>query len=92
MTFLVGSRNFQKQVEKLSVKDQEKVLQTLKTFRAAIAQGDTSKGLGFKKLDHDKYEIRVDLRTRIGMTKSSDTFILHFIGNHEDIQNFLKNY
>ena len=89
---LVASKHFQKQLETFSVQDQEKVLKTLKTLRASLENNRRQKGLGFKKIGHDKYEIRASLKIRIGIKQNGDTFVADLLGNHEDIRNFLKNY
>ena len=89
---LVSSRHFQKQLETLPIQDQEKVLKALKTLRESLENNRLQKGLGFKKIGHDRYEIRVDLKTRIGLKQNGETFVADLVGNHEDIRNFLKNY
>ena len=92
MKRVVASVRFQKYVEGLSADDQQKVLKAIDVFRTAVHEGVSSKGLGLKKIARDKYEIRVDLKIRIGIMKDNDTFVLDLLGNHEDIRNFLKNY
>ncbi len=49
-------------------------------------------GYGFKKINGDKYEIRVDLRMRIVMKAEGDTLICHVIGDHEDVKRYLRAY
>ena len=92
MKQLAYSRRFLKQLEKLSTQDQEAVEKAFRAFWAGLQKGSFPKGLGLKKMDADKYEIRVDLKTRIAVKVADDTFTLDLIGNHEEIRNFLKNY
>lgn len=49
-------------------------------------------GYGFKKINGDKYEIRVSIRTRIVMKAEGDTLICHVIGGHEEIRRYLRDY
>lgn len=92
MKQIVASRHFQKQLNKLPDHDLEKVLEAIDAFRKAIHSNTTSKGLGLKKIAANKYEIRVDLKIRIGITEAKDILVLDLVGNHEEIRNFLKNY
>jgi mRNA-degrading endonuclease RelE of RelBE toxin-antitoxin system len=86
------SQRFQKQLRQLSAHDQKRALETLKEFRRALQAGPMPEGLGFKKIGEDKYEIRVDLRIRIAMKRDGDALVLHVIGSHENIRDYLKNY
>lgn len=92
MKNLAVSRHFQKQLKKLSRQDQEKTTATLKEFLRALQGDSMSAGLGFKKINGDKYEIRVDIKMRIVMKKDGDTFVCHLIGNHEDVKRYLRDY
>ena len=92
MRQLAYSRRFLKQLEKLSARDQESVEKAFRAFWGGLQKGAFPRGLGLKKMGADKYEIRVDLKTRIGIKQNGDTFIADLVGNHEDIRNFLKNY
>lgn len=59
---------------------------------SALKEGDLPKGLGFKKINHDKYEIRADIRLRIAMKLDKDTFFCHVIGDHNSINRYLSHY
>ena len=91
MKNLAVSKRFQKELKKLSTTEQEKVREVLKTLLHALKSGHMPAGLGFKKINSDKYEIRVDLKTRIALKSEGDTLTGHLIGNHEQIKDFLKN-
>ena len=92
MKKLAVSQHFQKQLKKLSRHDQQKVASTLKQFLEHLNRNDLPLGLGLKKINGDKYEIRVDIRTRIVMKLEEDTFVCHLVGNHEDVRRYLRDY
>lgn len=92
MRKLAVSGHFQKQLKKLHRQDQEKVTAALKTFLGSLQKGNSPAGLGFKKINGDKYEIRVDLRNRIVMKLDGDTFVCHLVGNHEAVKRYLRDY
>ncbi len=92
MRKLSVSGHFQKQLKKLHRQDQEKVTAALKTFLEKLQGGSLPAGLGFKKINGDKYEIRVDLHNRIVMKLDGDTFVCHLVGNHEAVKRYLRDY
>ena len=92
MKHLAVSTHFQKQLKKFSPLDQERVRSALKGFLAALGAGTIPAGYGFKKINGDKYEIRVDLKIRIVMKADGDTLVCHVAGNHEDVKRYLKSY
>ena len=92
MRHLAVSKHFQKQLRHLSHQDQAKAAEALKNLLAALRHGEIPKGLGFKKINGDKYEIRVGLRIRIAMKAEQDTLVCHVIGDHEAIRHYLALY
>ena len=92
MRCLAASKYFQKQLKALSTQDREKVNRVLKLLLQGLGSGEMSAGLGFKKINCDKYEIRVDIRNRIVMKADGDTLICHLIGNHEAVKRFLREF
>ena len=92
MKKLAVSGHFQKQLRKLHSRDREKVASVLKQFLEHLGRGRLPAGFGLKKINGDKYEIRVDLRTRIVMKLDNDTFVCHLVGNHEDVRRYLRDY
>ena len=92
MKHLAVSKQFQKQLKKLSRQDQLNAVEALKSLLAGLKHGEIPKGLGFKKINGDKYEIRVGLRIRIAMKAEHDTLFCHVIGDHEAICHYLRNY
>ena len=89
---LAVSQRFQKQIKKLSHQDQYKVTGALNGFLEYLKGGDLPLGFGFKKINGNKYEIRVDLRTRIVMKLEDDTFVCHLVGSHDAVKRYLRDY
>ena len=92
MKSLASSKQFQGQFKKLPPQEQQKASDVLKKFLSALNSGTLPSGLGFKKINGDKYEIRVDIRKRIVMKAEADTLVCHLIGDHEDVKRYLRNY
>ncbi|OGX05783.1 MAG: hypothetical protein A3G87_10225 [Omnitrophica bacterium RIFCSPLOWO2_12_FULL_50_11] len=92
MKRLAASKHFQKQLKKLPRKDQEKALHVLKEFLESLKAGTIAQGFGFKKLNGDKYEIRVDIRKRIVMKTDGGTLVCHVIGDHDEVKRYLRSY
>lgn len=92
MKSLAVSNQFRKQLRKLPPHDQRKAAAALKEFLAALTAGSIPAGYGFKKINGDKYELRVDLRLRIVMKADGGTLVCHLIGDHEDVRRYLRAY
>lgn len=92
MKQLAVSRHFRQQLKKLSPHDPAKTAKTLKGFLAALPTGAIPAGYGLKKINGDKYEMRVDLRIRIVMKAEGDTLVCHLVGDHEDVRRYLRAY
>ena len=92
MKRLAVSSHFKKQLKKLSRRDQDKVAIALKAFLENLKRNVLPAGLGFKKINGDKYEIRVDIRHRIVMKLDGDTFVCHLVGNHDVVKRYLRDY
>ena len=92
MKKLAVSRHFQKQLKKLSHQDQDKVAAALRVFLESLKRQGLPAGLGFKKINGDKYEIRVDIHHRIVMKLDGDTFVCHLVGSHDAVRRYLRDY
>ena len=68
------------------------VREALKDFLTALGSGALPAGYGFKKINGDKYEIRVGLKIRILMKEEGDLLVCHIVGNHETIRQYLREY
>ena len=84
--------SFERSLKKLSKQEKEKLKRCLDQFSIFISTGALPKGLGLKKINKNKYEIRVDIRLRILMKLEKDTLFLVLVGNHNDIKRYLREY
>lgn len=64
----------------------------MKGFLAALQAGSVPAGYGFKKINGDKYELRVDLKLRIVMKSDGETLVCHLIGDHDEVKRYLREY
>jgi len=64
----------------------------LDAFIRAYAQGKVPGGFGVKKLRKNLWEIRVNLPQRILFLKFPGETVFTFIGNHDEIRQFLKHF
>ena len=92
MRRLAASTHFQKQLKKLAPADQRKAVAALQGFLAALRTGELPAGYGFKKINGDKYELRVDVWMRIVMKADGETLVCHVIGDHGDVRRYLRAY
>jgi mRNA-degrading endonuclease RelE of RelBE toxin-antitoxin system len=84
--------SFERSLKKLSPQDKEKVKKALKMFNKFLTSAILPRGLGLKKINQDKYEIRMDIRLRIILKLEGEVFYLVLVGNHQAIKNYLKKY
>ncbi|MBU0503130.1 MAG: hypothetical protein ABH882_04730 [Candidatus Omnitrophota bacterium] len=84
--------SFERSLKKLSRQDRNKLNQGLESFNYFLTSGEAALGLGFKKINHDKYEFRVDIRLRVVVKVEGDDYYLVLAGNHDEIKRYLKNY
>ena len=84
--------SFERSLKTLSIQDRDKLKKALIRFNEFLISGIMPAGLGFKKINHDKYEIRVNIRLRviIKMEKGYVYFVL--TGSHDDIKRYLRDY
>jgi hypothetical protein len=47
-------------------------------------------GAGIRRLGADLHECRIGLKTRLLFQQIDTTLYFHFLGNHDQIQNFLR--
>ena len=92
MKHFAVSNQFQQQLRKLPPRDQEKTATALKSLLSALQLGHLPAGLGFKKINGDEYELRVDIRLRIVMKAEAVTLVCHLVGNHDDVKRYLRTY
>ncbi len=84
--------SFERSLNKLSPSQRKQLTESLHAFNHFLATGELLPALGFKKIDRDKYEFRVDIRLRVVLKAEGDTFYLIFVGSHEDVKRYLKKF
>lgn len=84
--------SFDRLYRKLHAREQEEVDKAIDDLLSALEAGEVPHGLGLKRLQDDQWEIRVDIRLRIGFRMQKNTIEFATVGSHDVIKNFLKNF
>ena len=92
MRKVVALPSFKSTAKKLSPTDKEQLAESLGKFNNFVLSGNAPVGLGFKKINHDKYEFRAGLRLRVVVKVEVDTYYLVLVGGHDDIKRYLRKY
>ena len=92
MKQIIALPSFERSFKKLDSHAKKKVIESLEEFNEFLVTGKVSVGLGFKKINHDKYEFRVDIRLRVVMKVEGNIFYLVLVGNHDEVRRYLRNF
>ncbi|MFZ2603847.1 MAG: hypothetical protein WAX79_07620 [Candidatus Omnitrophota bacterium] len=84
--------SFERSVKKLSHQDKNNLAGSLEVFNSFLLSGELPAGFGFKKINHDKYEFRVDIRLRVVVKVEGDIYYLVLAGNHDEVKRYLRRY
>ena len=84
--------SFERSAKKLSSHEKKSLAKSLEKLNRFVSTGEVPVGLGFKKINHDKYEFRVDIRLRVVVKVESDIFYLVLVGSHDEIKRYLREY
>ena len=84
--------SFERSLKKLAPQEKKQTAESLEAFNGILASGHFPAGLGFKKINHDKYELRVTIRLRVVMKIEGDACYLVLAGNHDVVKRYLRNY
>ena len=84
--------SFEKSVRHLNSQEKKLLVKSLEAFNEYLTSHHAPFGFRLKKIDHDKYEFRVDLRLRIILKSEGDVYYLVLAGSHEDVLRHLKNF
>ena len=83
---------FLRDFDKLSAAEQEEVIRAIESLIAHLnARQPLSKGLGLKKLTRRHWEIRAGLQLRVVYELEQSLISLIIVGNHNDVERFLRN-
>lgn len=86
------ARSFEKTLKRLPSPEKVAVQRRVDSFMLAMDVRQIPTGFGVKKLAGDLWEFRTDIAMRVlfQWKKAEITFLL--VGNHNEVQRFLKNY
>ena len=92
MSKIVVLPSFERSVKRLTPHDKKKLALSLEAFNSFLCSGECPHGLGFKKINHDKFEYSVDIRLRVVVKTEGDAFYLVLVGSHDDIKRYLRKF
>jgi mRNA-degrading endonuclease RelE of RelBE toxin-antitoxin system len=84
--------SFERSVKKLTRQDKDNLVESLDVFNSFLLTGELPVGFGLKKINHDKYEFRVDIRLRVVVKVEGEDYYLVFAGNHDEVKRYLRHY
>lgn len=83
--------SFERDVKKFTHHEKEKLKEALSAFNKFLQTGEHSYGFRFKKIDHDKFEFRIDLSMRVVTKREGHIYYLVCAGSHEAIRQYLRS-
>ena len=92
MKDIVVLSSFDRSVKKLSHAEHRKFLEAMEKFNRFLLTGEMGAGLGFKKINHDKFEFRIDIRLRVVFKQGREMIYLVLVGDHDDVKKYLRTY
>ena len=87
-----ASRGFEKVLKRLHPNEKMDVQRTADALVRAFDAGSVPIGLGLKKLGGSLWEIRINLGLRILFEWQKKCVTFLFIGNHNEVQQFIRRY
>lgn len=86
--FILSS--FERSVKSLTAEQKELLGKGLESFNQYLLTGQSSYGFRLKKINHDKYEFRINIRLRIILKKDDDGYYLVLVGDHNEVRRYLR--
>jgi len=86
------SRGFERSLKGLSPHEKVAIQRQVDSFILAIDVRRIPTGFGIKKLGLNLWEFRTDRAIRVLFQWDKNTITFLFIGNHNEVQQFLKHY
>ena len=72
--------------------DQAQILQAIFDLETAVSRPHEHRGLGLRKVHSSGiWEVRLGLNLRALFRLANDEVIFIFLGNHDEVQRFLRN-
>lgn len=84
--------SFERDVKKFALPEKEKLKKALGAFNHFLATGEHAYGFRFKKINHDKFEFRVDISLRVVTKREGDTYYLVRAGGHDTVRRYLSSF
>jgi mRNA-degrading endonuclease RelE of RelBE toxin-antitoxin system len=84
--------SFERSVKNLTRQNKERLAESLEAFNSFLFSGELPVGFGFKKINHDKYEFRVDIKLRVVVKVEGDFYYLVLAGNHDEVRRYLRRH
>lgn len=84
--------SFERDVKKFTSVEKEKLKKALSAFNRFLTVGEVTYGFRFKKINHDKYEFRIDLSLRVVVKREGEIYYLVRAGDHETVRRYLNTY
>ncbi|MFH1259202.1 MAG: hypothetical protein ABII74_05240 [Elusimicrobiota bacterium] len=84
--------SFERSIKKLTPGEKNQLSKSLELFNSFLVSGEAAYGFRFKKIDHDKYEFRVDLRLRVIVKVDGNNYYLVLAGSHDEVKRYLRNF
>ena len=91
MRFLY-KKNYLKSFDKADPFLQKLILQTDKQIKDGLESGTAPYGLRIKKIGKKSFEGRVSDKVRIVWVKEGDLVSFAMVGNHDEVQKYLKSF
>ena len=84
--------SFERSIKKLTRQGKDNLAESLEDFNSFLLSGEAPAGFGFKKISHDKYEFRVDIRLRVVVKVEGEDYYLVLAGNHDEVKRYLRHH
>lgn len=84
--------SFERSVKKLTRQGKDNLAKSLEGFNLFLLSREAPAGFGFKKINHNKYEFRVDIRLRVVVKVEDEDYYLVLAGNHDEVKRYLRHY
>lgn len=84
--------SFERAVKKLTFHEKKQLEKGLETLNSFLQTGQSAYGFRFKKIDHDKYEFRIDIRLRVVIRDERDSIYLVLVGTHDEVKRYLRDF
>ena len=84
-------RDLLKAIRAMPAAERRAVGQRIAEAQRVMGQPHLHRGAGVRKLRDDWYEARVGLKLRLVFENCADALVFEFLGDHDDVKQFLKH-